>query len=47
MRRALIFQGALVCGTVVTIFGLKGHQARRERDEQVLLAAEQAQPLQS
>ncbi|GJE88914.1 MFS general substrate transporter [Phanerochaete sordida] len=36
MRRALIFQGALVCGAVVTIAGLRGRQARREMDERVL-----------
>lgn len=34
MHRALVFQGALVCGAVGTVFGLRGRQRRRERDEQ-------------
>ncbi|THG96796.1 hypothetical protein EW026_g5107 [Hermanssonia centrifuga] len=34
MHRALIFQGALVCSAVVTIFALQGKQTRREMDEQ-------------
>ncbi|GJE88916.1 MFS general substrate transporter [Phanerochaete sordida] len=36
MHRALIFLGAFVCSAVVTIFGLRGRQARREMDERVL-----------
>ena len=33
MRNALIFQGAMVCAVSVLVFGLKGRQSRRERDE--------------
>ncbi|GJE88933.1 MFS general substrate transporter [Phanerochaete sordida] len=36
MHRGLVFQGALVCGTVVTVAGLRGRQARREMDERTL-----------
>ncbi|TCD60820.1 hypothetical protein EIP91_009489 [Steccherinum ochraceum] len=33
MHRALIFQGAFICGSVVLVVFLKGRQARREMDE--------------
>ncbi|GJE91828.1 MFS general substrate transporter [Phanerochaete sordida] len=33
LHRALIFQGALVSGGVVTMLGMRGRQARREMDE--------------
>lgn len=33
MRNALIFHGTLVCVASVLVFGLKGKQTRRERDE--------------
>ena len=33
MRNALIFQGTMVCAVSVLVFGLKGRQSRRERDE--------------
>lgn len=36
MRRALIYQGCLVCGASVTVFALRGKQTRRELDEQIL-----------
>ncbi|KIP09398.1 hypothetical protein PHLGIDRAFT_11937 [Phlebiopsis gigantea 11061_1 CR5-6] len=41
MHRALVFQGALVCGAVATIAGLRGRQARRARDEQMAAEARQ------
>lgn len=33
MRNALIFNGTVICVVSVLIFGLKGKQTRRERDE--------------
>ena len=33
MRNALIFHGVVVCVISVLVFGLKGKQTRRERDE--------------
>lgn len=33
MRNALIFHGTLVCVASVLVFGLRGKQTRRERDE--------------
>ncbi|KAJ3487930.1 hypothetical protein NLI96_g3218 [Meripilus lineatus] len=33
MRRALIFQGAFICGTTVFVAALQGKQRRREMDE--------------
>ncbi|KAI0920498.1 hypothetical protein AcV5_010215 [Taiwanofungus camphoratus] len=39
MKRALVFQGALVCAAIAFIFLLEGRQIRREQDEQRLAEA--------
>lgn len=33
MRTALIFHGTIICVVSVLVFGLKGEQTRRDRDE--------------
>lgn len=33
MRNALIFNSTIICVVSVLVFGLKGKQTRRERDE--------------
>lgn len=43
MHRALIYQGALVCGAVPLIFALKGTHARRDMDELMMRKAAEMQ----
>jgi FLVCR family MFS transporter 7 len=32
MKKALIFQGAVILGVCLTVFGIRGEQTRRKRD---------------
>ena len=41
MRKALVFHGGIICVVSVLIFGLKGKQTRRERDETEARRAEE------